>query len=167
MIITKFQFWQQKSTSGIFIFSFHQNFLAAYNTARFDVNSLHGGNQKKDKQLLPDDGKGQVKVSIFVSPNTYFILADLFFRSGVSRYPGLVFASLNSYFILADFNSRFGVSRNSRRWIYQKKSTACFTTAIVTLFCTRIKFEVMRNTSSITDRYVTSFKYYVISLLRC
>ena len=36
--------------------------LAAYNTSKFDVNSLHGGNSKKEKQLLPDDGKGKVKV---------------------------------------------------------------------------------------------------------
>lgn len=43
--------------------SFPLTRLAAYNTARFNVDSLHGGNKKKDKQLLPDDGKGEVKVS--------------------------------------------------------------------------------------------------------
>lgn len=36
--------------------------IAAYNTAKFDVNSLHGGKNKREKQLLPDDGKGKVKI---------------------------------------------------------------------------------------------------------
>ncbi|XP_066925925.1 gelsolin, cytoplasmic-like [Clytia hemisphaerica] len=35
--------------------------IAAYNTSKFNVNSLHGG-KKKDKSLLPDDGKGKVKI---------------------------------------------------------------------------------------------------------
>lgn len=155
--------------------NFHYfNILAAYNTARFDVNSLHGGNQKRDKQLLPDDGKGKVKVSILLFiclilvsitllKRKYFILTNFIFRSGLSRNL-IVFCLPQQLIYSLDSAFRSGVSKNSRKLIYQKRNTAYFTMVIVTLFCTRIKFVITKNTLSIIGRCVTLLNFFVSRL---